>query len=105
MLKFETINSLNKNIYRRSFIQWMNKEYPNIQRPNIMFSNIMLSINNSIGFSINDLILKRISLEDYYKKYIDYFTVINRRSPIGHASVHKNNAKYFLEFVKENYII
>lgn len=95
------INKENKKIHRHNFVEWMNKNYPDIQRPEIMVSNVMLSVNNQIGFSINDLITGAITLDNYEKKYIEYFESINRKSPKGHAGVQRNNAVYFLEYFNE----
>ncbi len=97
------INKKNKNKTRSDFIQWMKQNYPEIERPDIMSSNVMLSINNDIGFSINDLINKKITLDEYENLYIEYFTQIERKSPSSHASVQKNNAKYFIEFYNNFY--
>lgn len=92
------ISKDNKKKIRHEFINWMVEKYPDIARPEIMASNIMLSINNNIGFSINDLLLKKITIDEYEKKYQEYFLKIERKSPYNDASVQKNNARYFTEF-------
>ena len=104
-MKFELITNDNKKYYRTNFIKWMEKNYPNIRRPDIICSNIMLSIKNNIGFSINDLILGEILLDEYEKRYIIYFESINRKSPTNHAKVHVWNAYFFLEFINETYTL
>ena len=97
----EEITNENKKIHRRNFLIWMHRNYPNIKRPDIIFSNVMLSIKNNIGFSINDLINKTITVDEYQDKYENYFKIIGRKSPKGHASVHKWNAKFFLEYYND----
>lgn len=90
----------NKNKYREIFINWMDTNYPNIARPDIMYSNVMYSINNEIGFSINDLISEKITIKEYEDLYIRRFDEIKRKSPTGHAKVQVGCAKYFLEFAR-----
>lgn len=68
-----------------------------------MFSNLMLSVKNDIGFSINELLLNKITIDDYYEKYCFYFGKINRKSPKGHASVQKWNTEYLMEFIRDVY--
>jgi DNA/RNA endonuclease YhcR with UshA esterase domain len=65
----------------------------------------MYSVNRDCGFSINDLILNKISLDQYEEKYVKYFETIHRKSPTNHAGVQKNNAKYFLEFINDKFLI
>jgi len=98
------ITKLNKRAYKDSFVTWMEDKYPNIKRPNIMGTNIMYSINRDCGFSINDLINNRITLDTYRDKYEAYFETIHRKSPKGHANVHKWNAQYFIEFINDVYL-
>ena len=99
----EIISKENKKKVRHNFIVWMNEKHPNIARPEIMASNVMLSINNDIGFSINDLLTGKITIDEYEKKYIDYFIKIGRKSAMNHASVQKNNARYFIDFFNSQY--
>ena len=91
-------------MYVEAFVSWMQVKYPNIQRPDIMGSNVMYTINRDCGFSINDLINERITLDVYRDKYEQYFGTINRKSPYGHANVQKWNAQYFIEFIKADYM-
>lgn len=96
-----TITKLNKREYQDSFVTWMEEKYPNIKRPDIMGSNIMYSINRDCGFSINDLINNKLTLDMYRDKFESYFETIHRKSPKGHANVHKWNAQYFIEFIND----
>lgn len=98
------ITKNNKKLYRDAFVFWMQKKYPHIQRPDIMGSNVMYTINRDCGFSINDLISKRITLDEYRDKYEQYFEVIKRKSPSGHANVQKWDAQYFMEFINDMYL-
>lgn len=98
------ITKSNKKEYARALVSWMEKNYPNIQRPDIMGSNLMYSINRDFGFSINDLINQKITLDIYRDKYEAYFEAINRKSPKGHANVHRWNAQYFIEFINDVYL-
>ena len=98
------ITKSNKKEYVRAFVSWMEKNYPTIQRPDIMGSNLMYSINRACGFSINDLINQKITLDIYRDKYEAYFETINRKSPKGHANVHRWNAQYFIEFINDVYL-
>lgn len=82
----------------------MEKNYPNIQRPDIIGSNLMYSINRDCGFSINDLINQKTTLDIYRDKYEAYFETINRKSPKVHANVHRWNAQYFIEFINDVYL-
>lgn len=104
-MKFEIIDKNNKNKYKVEFIEWMDENHQNIARVNIMYTNIMLSINNNIGFSINDLIFNNITLEQYKQNYIKVFEKRNRKNPKGHASVQVWCAKYFLKFIESKYTI
>jgi len=92
------ITKENKKKYQQGFVEWMEKNYPNIQRPDIMASNVMYTINQNRGFSLNELINNEISLDEYRDKFEQYFETINRKSPSGHANVQKWGAQYFLEY-------
>jgi hypothetical protein len=93
----------NKKKYQQGFVEWMEKKYPNIARPDIMASNVMYTINQNRGFSLNELINKEITLDEYRDKFEQYFEKINRKSPSGHANVQKWGAQYFLEFISDVY--
>ncbi len=103
-MKDINITKTNKKMFTGAFVLWMQEKYPHIQRPDIMGSNVMYTINRDCGFSINDLINKRITLDVYRDKYEQYFETINRKSPSGHANVQKWNAQYFIEFIKDDYM-
>ena len=100
MNNFIEISNDNKELHRHNFTNWMSLSHPDIKHPNIIFSNIMLSIKNDIGFSINDLLNNKITLNEYESNYVEYFTKISRKSPKGHASVHKWNARFFIDYIK-----
>jgi hypothetical protein len=91
----------NKKMYQQGFVEWMEQNYPYIQRPDIMASNVMYTINQNRGFSLNELINNEITLDEYRDKFELYFEKINRKSPSGHANVQKWGAQYFLEFVSD----
>ncbi len=94
----EYITKENKKVYQENFANWLEKVYPHLARPDIMASNVMYSINNNMGFSINDLLSGKLTLDEYREKYEEYFEKIGRKSPKGHSHVQKGCAKYFLEF-------
>ncbi len=89
----------NKKKYQQGFVEWMERNYPNIARPDIMASNVMYTINQNRGFSLNELINDQITLDEYCDKFEKYFETINRKSPSGHANVQKWGAQYFLEYI------
>lgn len=91
----------NKKKYQQGFVEWMKKNYPNIQRPEIMASNVMYTINKNRGFSLNELINNEITIDEYRDKFELYFERISRKSPSGHASVQKWGAQYFLEYISD----
>jgi len=103
-MKDINITKSNNKTFVEAFVSWMHEKYPNIQRPDIMGSNVMYTVNRDCGFSINDLINERITLDVYRDKYEQYFETINRKSPSGHANVQKWNAQYFIEFIKDDYL-
>jgi hypothetical protein len=96
----QLITKDNRRKYQEEFVIWMSHHYPNIKRPEIMASNVMYSINRDMGFSINDLIMKRMSIDEYVRKYTEYFHKINRKSPLGHAKVQQWCASYFIEYIR-----
>jgi len=100
-MKNINITRENKKKYQQGFVEWMEVTYPNIQRPYIMASNVMYTINQNRGFSLNELINKEITLDEYRDKFELYFETINRKSPSGHANVQKWGAQYFLEYIEE----
>ena len=91
----------NKKKYQQGFVEWMERNYPNIARPDIMASNVMYTINQNRGFSLNELLNNEITLDEYRDKFEIYFKTINRKSPSGHANVQKWGAQYFLEYFDE----
>lgn len=95
------ITKENKKKYQLGFVEWMEKNYPNIQRPDIMASNVMYTINQNRGFSLNELINSEITLDEYRDKFEQYFKKIKRKSPSGHANVQKWGAQYFLDYIDE----
>jgi hypothetical protein len=103
-MKDINITKSNKKMYVEAFVSWMQEKYPNIKRTDIIGSNIMYTINRDCGFSINDLINGRITLDAYRDKYEQYFEIINRKSPSGHANVQKWNAQYFIEFIHDCFL-
>lgn len=94
----------NKKKYQQGFVEWMERNYPRIQRPDIMASNVMYTINQNRGFSLNELINNEITLDEYRDKFEQYFEKINRKSPSGHANVQKWGAQYFIEYISDIYL-
>ncbi len=97
---FIGIISENKIEFRRQFLEWLKSKHPQISRPEILASDAIHSINNKIGFSINDLIKGDINIEEYQKKYVDYFESIGRSSPKTDANNQKRNALLLMEFLE-----
>ncbi|MBN2797304.1 MAG: hypothetical protein JXR88_17970 [Clostridia bacterium] len=98
------ITKENKKKYQQGFVEWMEKNYPNIQRPDIMASNVMYTINQNRGFSLNELVNHEITLDEYRDKFEQYFEKINRKSPRGHADVQRWGAQYFMEHISDIYL-
>ena len=97
------ITKENKDEYKDVYVDWLKK---NKYLPNTVESystGIMHTINNEIGFSINDVLDGKMTPDEFEKNYIKYYKDAgNARTAKKNASSYKTILNNFLKFLNEN---
>ena len=101
--EYTLVTKENKKYFQRDFSAWLDKRYPNVNGSDIIAYNVMYSISQGCEININDLILKKVNIDQYEDEYIKRFEGLGRKNARGHAHIQRECAKYFIEFVEEEF--
>ena len=93
---------LDKQLIRNNFIEYLKVHY-NYARPEIMASNVFYAYNNSIGMDFWSIFENEASMAKGKELLEKKFTVVGRKDPRGHATVHYGCWIKFKEFLDKEY--
>ena len=101
---FYLVPQNNKKEIQQEYENWLIESDFGEKTASDYASNVMYTINNDLGFSINDVITSKIKIEEYVNRLEEHFIEKGNINPKKQAITHKNSLENFIGFLNSKNI-